>query len=153
MRCLWHNHHIYLILYQTLIFIIIIMFASHLWHRSKVLPGQFMWYCPVVQLTTTGTCPSGWTQTPHLYVLQLWGYKPVTHTPTSVVWNNALVRYIPYTVRCINYNLQHLYSYGNVHNLIHIILCWYFSISHRVTHAPPQRIKHNNNQWCSFFYK
>ena len=68
--------------------------VAHLWPRSKVLPGQ---YCPVVQLTTTGTPPSGQTQTPHLYVLLLtddircvWATSQSNH-PYQGYMDNALV--------------------------------------------------------------
>lgn len=46
-------------------------------------------YCP-----SCGTCPSGPTQLPHLYALQLWGYKPFYDPqPVHAVWIiNALVR-------------------------------------------------------------
>ena len=44
----------------------ITLLVSHLWRRSKLLPGQYIPYCPVVQLTTTDTWPSCQTQTPHL---------------------------------------------------------------------------------------
>ena len=36
-------------------------------------------------VTTTGAWPSGQTRTRHLYVLQLWGYKPVD-TPLQVLY-------------------------------------------------------------------
>ena len=42
------------------------------------------------------TCPSGQTQTPHLYLLQLLDTNQLTH-PYLWCMDNALVRYTPYT--------------------------------------------------------
>ena len=58
----------------------------HLWRRSKAPPEQYMWYCPVARaISHILPCGTANYTTPHLYVLLLWGYKPV-NTPLQVLY-------------------------------------------------------------------
>ena len=95
--------------------------------------------CLVAQPTrsTTGALPGGQTQTPHLYVLLQWGYKPAnTCTPTSAVWNNAFMHYIPYST-CRGELTITYYSIKMWHvtEIIIIIIYYYTGAITTVTHV------------------